>query len=160
SGRIREFLTGRLFLTLLDASFLFVFVPLLVFYSVQLTLIVLLFAGLIAVVIALLVGPFQRQLRALYEAEGQRQALLVESVHGMRTVKSLAMEPLQRRQWDSRSAATIMTRFRVDKISTTAQAATGLLEKLMSVAIIGLGARQVFDGHMTVGALVAFNMLA
>jgi ATP-binding cassette subfamily B protein len=160
SARIREFLTGRLFLLLLDASFLLVFVPLLVLYSPRLTMIVLLFAGLIAVVIALLVGPFQRQLRALYEAEGQRQALLVESVHGMRTVKSLAMEPLQRRLWDVRSAAAIVTRFRVEKISTTAQAATGLLEKLMTVAIIGLGAKQVFDGSITVGALVAFNMLA
>jgi subfamily B ATP-binding cassette protein HlyB/CyaB len=160
SGRIREFLTGRLFLTLLDALFLFIFIPVLLLYSVRLTLIVLLFAALITAVIILLVGPFQRRLRELYEAEGQRQALLVESVHGMRTVKSLAMEPLQRRVWDNRSAAAVMTRFRVDKISASAQSATGLLEKLMTVAIIGFGAMQVFDGNMTVGALVAFNMLA
>jgi ATP-binding cassette subfamily B protein len=78
----------------------------------------------------------------------------------MRTLKSLAMEPLQRRVWDDRSAQTITTRFRVETISTVAQAATGLIEKLMSVAIVGFGALNVFDGTMTVGALVAFNMLA
>lgn len=160
SGRIREFLTGRLFLTLLDGLSLLVFVPVLFLYSVKLTLVVLGFTALVAVVVALLVGPFQRRLQALYQAEGERQALLVETVHGMRTVKSLALEPRQRKVWDDQSARAISVRFHVDKISTAAQALTGLLEKLMSVAIIGLGALAVFDNTMTIGALVAFNMLA
>lgn len=160
TGRIREFLTGRLFLTLLDAFSLLVFIPILLLYSVKLTLVVLGFAALVGLVVMVLVGPFQRRLQALYQAEGERQALLVETVHGMRTVKSLALEPRQRRVWDDRSAETISVRFRVDKISTVAQALTGLLEKLMSVAIIGLGSLDVFNGAMTIGSLVAFNMLA
>jgi subfamily B ATP-binding cassette protein HlyB/CyaB len=160
ASRIREFLTGRLFLTLLDGLSLFVFLPVLLMYSVELTLVVLGFAVLVTVVIALLVGPFRRRLRALYEAEGQRQALLVETVHGMRTVKALSMEPLQRRVWDDRSAQSVTTRFDVEKISTAAQSVTGLVEKLMGVAVIGLGAMAVFDGTLTIGALVAFNMLA
>ena len=160
AGRIREFMTGRLFLTLLDALSLFVFVPVLFFYSAQLAGIVLAFSAAIAMVVGLLVRPFRRRLTALYEAEGIRQGLLVETVHGMRTVKSLAMEPLQRRVWDDRSAQTIQTRFQVETVSTLAQSVTGLLEKLMGVAIVGLGALAVFDGAMTIGALVAFNMLA
>lgn len=160
TGRIREFLTGRLFLTLLDGLSLLVFIPILVLYSVKLTFVVLAFAGLVGLVVMLLVGPFQRRLQALYQAEGERQALLVETVHGMRTVKSLALEPRQRKVWDDSSAQSISVRFRVDQISTIAQALTGLLEKLMSVVIIGLGALDVFSGAMTIGALVAFNMLA
>ena len=160
ASRVREFLTGRLFLTALDAISLFVFVPVLFFYSAKLTFLVLGFAAAIAVVIALLVGPFRRRLYALYQAEALRQGLLVESVHGMRTVKSLSIEPLQKRVWDDRSAQAVAMRFRVEKISATAQSVTGLLEKLMSVAIIGFGALDVFNGVMTVGALVAFNMLA
>jgi len=160
TGRIREFLTGRLFMTLLDGLSLLVFIPILVLYSVKLTFVVLGFAALVGLVVMCLVGPFQRRLQALYQAEGERQALLVETVHGMRTVKSLALEPRQRRVWDDRSAQSISVRFRVDKISSVAQALTGLLEKLMSVAIIGLGALDVFSGTMTIGALVAFNMLA
>ena len=160
TGRIREFLTGRLFLTLLDGLSLLVFIPILLLYSVKLTFVVLGFALLVGLVVMALVGPFQRRLQALYKAEGDRQALLVETVHGMRTVKSLALEPRQRKVWDDHSAQAISVRFRVDKISTAAQAMTGLLEKLMSVAIIGLGALDVFSGAMTVGALVAFNMLA
>jgi ATP-binding cassette subfamily B protein len=160
ASRVREFLTGRLFLTVLDAISLFVFLPVLFFYSVKLTFLVLGFAAAIGVVIALLVGPFRRRLYSLYQAEAARQGLLVESVHGMRTVKSLAIEPLQKRVWDDRSAQSVAMRFRVEKISATAQSVTGLLEKLMSVAIIGFGALDVFNGAMTVGALVAFNMLA
>ncbi|PTM96259.1 peptidase domain-containing ABC transporter [Mycoplana dimorpha] len=160
TGRIREFLTGRLFLTLLDGLSLLVFIPVLLLYSVKLTFVVLGFAALVGLVVLVLIGPFQRRLQALYQAEGERQALLVETVHGMRTVKSLALEPRQRRVWDDRSAAAISVRFRVDKISSVAQAMTGLLEKLMSVAIVGLGALDVFGGTMTIGALVAFNMLA
>lgn len=160
AGRIREFLTGRLFLTLLDGLSLFVFLPILVLYSVKLTLVVVGFAGLVAVIVMLLVGPFRRRLQELYEAEGERQALLVESVHGMRTVKCLALEPRRQRVWDDRSAQSVALRFRVEKISTAAQSLTGLVEKLMSVAIIGFGALDVFQGSMTIGALVAFNMLA
>ena len=160
SSRIREFLTGRLFLTLLDTMSLLVFIPVLLLYSVPLALIVLGFSALIGLVVALLVAPFRKRLSALYAAEGARQGLLVETMHGIRTLKSLAMEPLQRRVWDDRSAQTIKTLFKVETISITAQAITGLVEKLMAVAIIGIGALYVFDGTMSVGALIAFNMLA
>lgn len=160
AGRIREFLTGRLFTTALDGLSLIVFIPVLLLYSVKLTLVVLAFTACVALAIGLLIGPFRRRLQALYEAEGERQALLVEAVHGMRTIKSLAMEPLHRRTWDNSSAQAVTMRYGVDKISAAAQSVTGLLEKLMGVAVIALGALDVFDHQMTVGALVAFNMLA
>jgi ATP-binding cassette subfamily B protein len=158
--RVREFLTGRLFLTLLDATALFIVVPVLFLYSPFLATIVLGFAALIALVIVILVGPFRRRLRELYEAEGQRQAALVETIHGIETVKALAIEPRRRRSWDARCAQAVTSHFRVGKISASAQAVTGLFEKLMIVAVIGIGATSVFDGSLTLGALIAFQMLA
>ncbi len=160
ASRIREFLTGRLFTTMLDGLSLLVFVPILLLYSVKLTMVVLTFTACVALAIGLLIGPFRRRLQALYEAEGERQALLVEAVHGMRTIKSLAMEPIHRRTWDNASAEAVAMRYGVDKISATAQSVTSLLEKLMGITIIALGAFDVFNHDMTVGALVAFNMLA
>jgi ATP-binding cassette subfamily B protein len=160
AARIREFLTGRLFLTTLDALSLFVFIPVLALYSAKLTCVVLAFTAVSATVVTLLMGPFRRRLYDLYQAEGARQALLVETVHGMRTVKSLAMEPLQSRVWDQRCAQSVTMRFGVEKISAGAQAVTGFLEKMMTLGIIALGALDVFSGEMTIGALVAFNMLA
>src|SRR5215813_9608476 len=158
--KIREFLTGRLFLTLLDATSLIVIVPLLFFYSGRLTIMVLGFSALTAAVIAGLIPIYRRKLRVLYEAEGQRQAYLVETIHGMETVKGLATEPLRRRDWDSRCAQAAESRFDVGRISTSAQAVIGLLEKLLTVAVIDFGAVVGFDGEMTVGALIAFNMLS
>ncbi|WP_245424004.1 peptidase domain-containing ABC transporter [Methylovirgula sp. 4M-Z18] len=160
SARIREFLTGRLFLTTLDTLSLVVFVPILALYSVKLTCVVLAFTAASGAVVTLLMGPFRRRLYDLYQAEGARQALLVESVHGMRTVKSLAMEPRQCKVWDDRCAQSVAMRFGVEKISAGAQAITGFLEKMMTLGIIALGAHYVFSGDMTIGALVAFNMLA
>src|SRR5215468_8959589 len=158
--KIREFLTGRLLLTLLDATSLLIIVPLLFMYSKVLATLVLAFSAFTACVIVALVPIYRRRLRALYEAEGQRQAYLVETIHGIETVKALATEPLRRREWDTRCAQAAQSHFCFGRISTSAQAVIGLLEKLLTVAVIGFGAQLVFDGHLTVGALIAFNMLS
>nr|VFJ98726.1 MAG: ATP-binding cassette, subfamily B [Candidatus Kentron sp. LFY] len=160
TATIREFLTGSLFLTLLDSFALLVFIPVLFFYSVELTFVVLAFSGAIALVIGVLIPPFRRRLKALYQAEGERQALLVESIHGMSTVKALSMEPVLRKGWENRAAQAVSMQYRVGKISITAQSFSKLLEKLMTVAVIWVGAQSVFDNRMTVGALIAFQMVA
>lgn len=160
TAKIREFLTGNLFLTVLDASALLVFLPVLLFYSVPLTLLVLLFTSIVGGTILMLIKPFNQRLHALYHAEGERQSFLMETLHGMSTVKALALEPVQRKQWDARSAESVSMHFRVGKISITARAIMGFMEKLMTVAIVWVGAELVFGNHLTVGALVAFNMLA
>ncbi|HEX8606331.1 MAG TPA: peptidase domain-containing ABC transporter, partial [Pseudoduganella sp.] len=158
--KIRSFLTGRLFFTGLDLLSLLVFLPILFSYSFKLTMVVLLFATLIAAVVMAMIPTFQRRLNALYTAEGMRQAMLVETIHGMRTVKALAIEPAQRRDWDQRSAEAITMHFRVGQISITGNAVTDFLGKLLPVVLIVLGAQGVFDGTLTIGALIAFQMLS
>ncbi|MES2741346.1 MAG: peptidase domain-containing ABC transporter [Pseudomonadota bacterium] len=158
--KIRGFLTGRLFFTGLDMIALVVFLPILFAYSFKLAMIVLLFAALIACVVMAMVPTFQRRLNALYAAEGQRQAMLVETIHGMRTVKALAIEPTQRRVWDQRSAEAITMHFRVGQISITGNAITDFLGKLLPVTLIVVGAQDVFDQTLTVGALIAFQMIS
>jgi ATP-binding cassette subfamily B protein len=160
TSNIRGFLTGSVFLTMLEATSLFVFLPFLYFYSYKLTCLVLFFTFLIAAVILLLIAPFKRRLNALYEAEGNRQAMLVETINGMPTVKAMAIEPLLRNQWENKVARAISMQFRVGKISITAKSLTQLLERLMTVVLIWLGASLMFTGNMTVGALIAFQMLA
>lgn len=113
-----------MFFTALDTMALIIFLPILFAYSVKLALVVLLFTALIAAVIGGMVPTYQRRLNALYTAEGQRQAMLVESIHGMRTVKALAIEPSQRRIWDQRSAEAITMHFRVGRVSITGNAIT------------------------------------
>ena len=158
--QIRHFLTGRLLFAGMDALALVIFLPLLFTYSVKLALIVLAFTGVIAAIIGILLPTFRERLDRLNSAEGRRQALLVETIHGMRTVKALAIEPMQRKAWDQISAEAITAHFRVGKLSISGNAATDFLGKLMPVVIIFIGAQGVFEQTMTVGVLIAFQMLA
>jgi subfamily B ATP-binding cassette protein HlyB/CyaB len=158
--RIREFLSGRLLLTALDATALFVFVPILLYYSVALTAVVLFCAMLIATIIATMTRPFRRRLQDLYRAEGERQGLLIEAIHGINTVKSLGLEPAQAKAWDQSSANSIERRIEVGRISAAARAASSGIEKLMTVAVIWVGVTLIFSGELSIGALVAFQILA
>ena len=158
--KIRGFLSGNLFFTILDVCSLCIFIPFLLFYSVSLTLIVLAFTGLMALVIASLIKTFQKRLNELYQAEGKRQSMLVESIHGIRTVKALALEPVERKAWDNSTAYAVQSYFRVGKISMTAQSISQMLEMMMSICIIWAGAHLCFEHIITIGALIAFQMLA
>ncbi len=158
--RIRQFLTGRMFFTALDATALLLFIPILFSYSIKLACLTLGFAVLIGLIVAALIPTFQRRLNALYSAEGKRQAMLVETVHGMRTVKALAIEPSQRRHWDQLSAQAILAHFNVGQLSIGGNAITDFLGKLLPVVIIVIGAQDVFTQTLSVGALIAFQMIS
>ncbi|MHC1713755.1 MAG: peptidase domain-containing ABC transporter [Solidesulfovibrio sp.] len=158
--KIRGFLTGKLLFTLLDLSILIVIFPIIFLYSGVLSSIVVGFSLCIAGVLACVVPVFKRHLHALYRAEGERQAMLVESIHGMPTVKALALEPLQSRKWDDHSASAISMQFQVGKLSMSIQTVTDWLQKLMGLAVLWIGVNMVFDTTLTVGALIAFNMLS
>jgi subfamily B ATP-binding cassette protein HlyB/CyaB len=158
--RIREFLTGRLLSTLLDLPALVIFLPLMIWYSAWLTLIVLVVTALLAATIAVMLGPYRRRLRRLYQAEAERQSLLVESVHGMRTVKSLNLEPRRQEAWEIAAAESVRTYVQVGKINLAASTLSTFMEKSLTIAIVVVGAFLVFAGHLTVGGMVAFNMLS
>jgi ATP-binding cassette subfamily B protein len=158
--KLRHFLTGRLFQCALDSALLPVLLVILFIYSFQLTLVVLAFALAITLIIILLIPRFRARLNGLYAAEGARQAHLVETLHGMRTVKSLAMEKLRQAEWNQRVAAAIASQSDVGRIAALANTAVAMLDKLMQVTILGLGCESVFTGGMSIGALVAFTMLA
>lgn len=158
--RIRQFLTGRMFFTALDTTALLIFIPILFSYSIKLACLTLGFAVVIGAIVAALVPTFQRRLNALYSAEAKRQAMLVETVHGMRTVKALAIEPAQRRHWDQLSAQAILMHFNVGQLSLSGNAITDFLGKLLPVTIIVIGAQDVFAQTLSVGALIAFQMIS
>jgi len=158
--KIRSFLTGKLLFTLLDLSVLLVIFPIIFMYSVTLSLIVVVSSLIIAGILFFAIPIFKRCLEDLYAADGERQASLVEAIHGMPTIKALALEPLQSRNWDNLSARTISMQFRVGKVSASIQTITDFIQKLMSVVLIWVGVNLVFNTDMTVGALIAFNMLS
>ncbi|WP_419897174.1 peptidase domain-containing ABC transporter [Roseomonas sp. USHLN139] len=158
--KLRHFLTGRLFQTLLDAAALPVLLVLLVLYSGVLTAVVLGFSLTIAAVIGGLVPLFRGKLNALYQSEGARQAYLVETLHNMRAVKSLVLEPAREKAWDGKVATAMRQHAGVGQVAATGNVLTTGLEKLMQISVLGVGALLVFQGELSIGALVAFNMLS
>jgi len=157
---IRGFFTGQLLSTALDCVGLLIFAPLLFFYSPTLAALVLVFTFLMAVVVIALIKPFKVRLEAMWNAEAKRQSLMVEAIHGMRTVKALALEPSKLREWNERSAQAIVANFGVMKISITAGTITQILERSQSIVVIALGATLIFDHQMSVGSLIAFQMIS
>ena len=101
---------------------------------------VLMISALMAAVVLLLIKPFSTRLEKLSGAESLRQGMLIESIHGMRTIKSLALEPKQRKVWEQRTANSIHLHFDVMGISLTAQALSllELLKRLESVRLNGV----------------------
>lgn len=158
--KIREFVSGKLLMTLLESASLVVYLPILFCYSVKLATMVLVFSLLIALTVFLALRPFRARLQDLYMAEGERQAYLVETIQGIDTVKALTLEGQRQRGWDNRCAVTTGMRFRVKGMSTSIQALIDFLQKIVILAIPWFGAQLVFDNQMTVGALVAFQMLS
>lgn len=158
--KIREFVSGKLFMTLLESFSLVVYLPILYCYSAKLATLVLVFSLFIALTVLLALRPFRAKLQDLYMAEGERQAYLVETIQGIDTVKALTLEGQRQRGWDNRCAVTTGMRFRVRGMSTSIQALIDFLQKITVLAIPWFGAQLVFDNQMSVGALVAFQMLA
>lgn len=158
--KIRGFLTGKLLFTLLDLSVLLVIFPIIFMYSVTLSIIVVAMSVIIGATLWFAIPIFRRRLQDLYNAEGERQSTLVEAIHGMPTIKALALEPLQSRNWDNQSARAISMQFRVGKLSASIQTITDFIQKSTSILLIWVGVSLVFDNQLTVGALIAFNMLS
>ena len=157
---VRNFLTGALFQTLLDLLGLPVLLIGLTTFSGMLTALVLGFAGAIAAVIGLLLPVYRKQLEKLYFAESQRQAVLVETIHGIRAVKSLGLEKLRKAAWDSKVAQALRGRFTTGQFGIISSVVVTGLQNMMQLSILAVGAVLVFDGHVTLGTLIAFNMLS
>lgn len=157
---IRSFLTGNAITLVLDVLFSVVFIVVMFYYSAWLTLIVLLSLPLYALVSALITPVLRARLQDSFARGAENQAFLVETVNGIDTVKAMAVEPQVIRQWDNQIAAYVAAGFKTQNLSTLANEAVGMIGKLVTVATLWMGARLVIDGSLTVGQLIAFNMLA
>lgn len=157
---IRQFLTGSALTALLDLVFSVVFIGVMLYYSVALTLIVLTSLPCYALLSVLVTPALRARLNEKFDRGAENQAFLVESVSGIHTLKAMAVEPHVTRQWDNQLAAYVTAGFRVARLSSVAAEMVSLVGKLTTVAILWLGAHQVIKAELTIGALIAFNMLA
>lgn len=157
---IREFLTNASLSVLVDPAFTIVFLVAMWLYSPTLFWVVAATIPAYIVVSLLVTGPLRRRLDEKYERGSANNALLVESVSGMQTVKASAVEPQWQERWERQLAGYSAANQRVINLGNTGSQAVQLISKLSLAAILFLGAREVIAGALTVGGLVAFNMFA
>lgn len=157
---LRNFITGSALTLIVDVTFTFVFFAVLLAYSKVLTLVVV--ATLPCyVALALFVTPVLRhRLNEKFDRGADNQAYLVEAITGIETLKAGAIEPATQRRFEERLAAYVGASFRATNLSNVAGQIAGLTNKLMILGILWFGARLVIDGALTVGQLIAFNMIA
>lgn len=158
---IREFVASAAVTLILDLPFLLIFVGIMFWYSVKLTLVALTVLALIAV-LSLIVAPmFQTQLNHQFLLGARNQAFITEYIAGLETVKSLQMEPQLRGRFSDYLADYLHATFRTRQLANTYNTAATTLEQLMSLLILVIGAYTVMSGtDFTIGMLIAFQMFA
>jgi len=158
---IREFIAGAAVTLILDMPFLFIFIAIMFWYSVTLTLIAL---GILAVItgISIAIAPlYQKQLNEQFVLGARNQAFVTEYVAGVETVKSLQMEPQLRDRYSDYLADYLRATFKTRQLSNTYSVSSTGLEQLMTLLILTIGAYTVMTNpEFTIGMLVAFQMFA
>ncbi|MBF0098111.1 MAG: type I secretion system permease/ATPase [Magnetococcales bacterium] len=157
---IRVFLTSNAMSLILDILFSFVFFGVMLWYSTTLSWIVLasipVYLGL-----SIIFTPILRtKLNDKFNKGSENQAFLVETLTGMDTIKALAVEPRWQQHWDKQLAAYVTAGLSTTNIALVASGGVTLISKLVTAGIMWMGALLVVENQMTVGELVAFNMLA
>jgi ATP-binding cassette, subfamily B, bacterial HlyB/CyaB len=156
---IRAFLTGQGLTSAIDLLFTLLFFVVLYFYSPVLTLIVM---GSVPfyVVIGLLLRPALRdRINEKFDRAAESQQFLVESVVGIQTLKAAAIEPVLRNQWEEKLAAYVSTAFHAVQLTSIGQNTIQFVSKVATALVLFFGALEVINGTLTVGGLVAFNMI-
>jgi subfamily B ATP-binding cassette protein HlyB/CyaB len=157
---IRSFLTGSALTLVIDLLFTVVFLAVLYVYSPTLTAIVAGAIPLYVLLSAWITPILRRRLDERFQQGAENQAFLVESVTGIQTLKAMAVEPQMQRRWEEQLAGYVSASFRAANLSNIANQGAGLINKVTVVLILWIGATLVMQGDLTVGQLIAFNMIA
>ncbi|AWF82131.1 type I secretion system permease/ATPase [Microbulbifer sp. A4B17] len=157
---IRQFITGSALTLCVDLFFTLVFFAVMFLYSPTLTWIVLGSLPLY-VLLSIIITPILRnRLHEKFKLGAENQSFLVEACNGVETLKSMAVEPQMQRRWEEQLAGYVNASFRALNLGNVASQCASLINKLVTVGILWVGAHLVIAGELSVGMLIAFNMIA
>jgi subfamily B ATP-binding cassette protein HlyB/CyaB len=157
---IRSFLTGSALTLVIDLFFTLLFIAVLFLYSATLTAIVVAAIPFYVLLSVWITPILRRRLDEKFSRGAENQAFLVEAVTGMQTLKSMAVEPQMQRRWEEQLAGYVTASFRASNLNNIAGQVAGFINKVTVVLILWVGATLVMQGALSVGQLIAFNMIA
>ena len=158
--QIRQFLTSHAVTVVLDVVFTIVFLAVMWFYSPTLTLVVMASLPIYALLSIAITPAIRARLHEKFNRGAENQAFLVEAVSGIQTVKAMAVEPPLLRKWEEQLAGYVRSSFRATSLMMIAGQAAACVQKVTTVAVLWVGAYRVIDGSLSIGQLIAFNMLS
>ncbi|HFU0365613.1 TPA: type I secretion system permease/ATPase, partial [Vibrio parahaemolyticus] len=158
--QIRNFLTGQALTSVLDLLFSFIFFAIMWYYSPKLTLVILCSLPCYATWSIFISPILRRRLDEKFSRNADNQSFLVESVTAINTIKAMAVSPQMTNIWDKQLAGYVAAGFKVTVLSTIGQQGIQLIQKTVMIINLWLGAHLVISGELSIGQLIAFNMLA
>lgn len=158
--KIRAFLTGTPMTTVIDISFMFVYIAVMWFYSPNLTWLVLASLPVFALLSAIITPMLRSRLNEKFNTGADAQSYLVESISGTQTIKSFALEPQLQKNWEGRLSNYVQANYKTQLLSGNAGTFGQLIQKIFDIAILWAGAHMVMTGSLTIGGLIAFRMLS
>jgi subfamily B ATP-binding cassette protein HlyB/CyaB len=161
-NQVRQFITGKLMTTLLDMITLLVLLPFLFWLNATLAWIVLVCATAIMLIILAYLRPIRLIFAKVIMAETLKNAALGETIFGIKTVKSLALEPQRKALWDEKVAEVGKWRYQMGRLSNWPQTLVTPIERFMWMGVILVGAYLALsdDTGYQVGGMFAFMMLS
>ncbi|MFH0728663.1 MAG: type I secretion system permease/ATPase [Pseudomonadota bacterium] len=157
---IREFITNRSVSVIIDLFFSIAFVAVMFIYSVKLSLVFLAFVLLVGILYLSVTPELRRRLQHKFTMAAQSNSYLVESVTGMHTVKSLALEGAMQRKWEDNLGQYVHSGFKLANMANISGAISGSFQRLMTIVVLYLGVKLVIDNQLTIGQLIAFQMFS
>lgn len=157
---IREFITSSALTLVIDLFFTIVFFAVMYYYSPTLTWIVLGSIPLYVILSVSITPILRKRLHEKFQRGAENQAFLVESISGVETLKAMAVEPQMQRRWEEQLAAYVNASFKATSLGNIASQSAGLINKIVTVLVLWVGATLVIGGDLSVGQLIAFNMIA
>lgn len=161
--KVRDFMTGSLLRTFLDMFTLVLILPFLFFLSSTLAWMVLAAAGAIGLIVVIFMGPVSYYVGRVTNAEMERGSVMYESIAGIRTLKTLALEPARRQEWDEKTAEVTRWKLAAGRMSNWPQTIIMPIEMFISRGVLLVGAyialTDTTGSSVGAGGLVAFMML-
>ena len=158
--RIREFITNKSVSVLIDAFFSTVFLAIMFVYSPKLTFISLGFLAIIGLIYVTITPELRLRLEEKFQMGAHSNSYLVESVTGVQTVKSLAIEGSMFRKWEEKLGKYLKASFNLAIMGNFTGSICGFLQKAMTIAILYVGVMLVIENKLTIGQLIAFQMFS
>ena len=158
--RIREFITNKSVSVLIDTLFSVVFLAVMFIYSVKLTFISLGFLTIIAIIYLIITPELRVRLEEKFQMGAHSNSYLVESVTGVQTVKSLAIEGSMFRKWEEKLGKYLKSSFNLAIMGNFTGSICGFLQKCMTIIILYIGVLLVIENKLTIGQLIAFQMFS